>query len=78
MSSPGVHPASVSRTRAGSSSPFASLNGARFYGLQTNPGTIVLKRQPGLAIAAVAVDGEEVVGFRGGENMTWSIGEVRP
>jgi dihydroorotase len=57
---------------------FASGNGARFYGLQTNPGTIVLKRQPGLAIASVAVDVEEVVGFRGGENLTWSIGEVRP
>src|SRR5271168_2227 len=56
---------------------FASLNGARFYGLKPNRGTIVLKRQPGRAIAAVAVDNEEVVVFRGGENLSWSIGEVR-
>src|SRR5271168_1718661 len=57
---------------------FASLNGARFYGLKPNRGTIVLKRQPGRAIAAVAVDNDEVVVFRGGESLSWSIGEVRP
>jgi dihydroorotase len=57
---------------------FASLNGARFYGLKPNRGTVVLKRQPGRAIAAVAVDNDEVVVFRGGESLSWSIGEVRP
>jgi dihydroorotase len=57
---------------------FASLNGARFYGLKTNPGTMVLKRQPGRAIASVAVEDEEVLSFRGGEDLAWSIGEVRP
>jgi len=57
---------------------FASLNGARFYGLKPNRGTIVLKRQLGRAIAAVAVDNDEVVVFRGGESLSWSIGEVRP
>jgi dihydroorotase len=57
---------------------FASLNGARFYGLQPNAGTIVLERKPGRALAAVAVGDEEVVVFRGDENLPWSIGEVRP
>lgn len=57
---------------------FASLNGARFYGLKPNRGTVVLKRRPGRAIAAVAVDNDEVVVFRGGESLSWSIGEVRP
>jgi dihydroorotase len=57
---------------------FASLNGARFYGLKPNRGTLVLKRRPGRAIAAVAVDDDEVVVFRGGESLSWSIGEVRP
>ena len=57
---------------------FASLNGARFYGLEPNRGTIVLKREPSRAAAAVAVDAEEVVVFRGGEDLAWSIGEVRP
>jgi dihydroorotase len=57
---------------------FASLNGPRFYGLKPNAGTITLKRQPSQTIAAIAVDGDEVVVFRGGENLSWSIGEVRP
>jgi dihydroorotase len=57
---------------------FASLNGARFYGLKPNSGTMVLKRQPGGAIASVTVEQDEVVVFRGGENLPWSIGEVRP
>ena len=56
---------------------FASINGARFYGLKPNQGTVVLKRQPSRAIASVAVDNEEVVVFRGGENLAWSIAEVR-
>jgi dihydroorotase len=57
---------------------FASLNGPRFYGRKPNRGTIVLKRQPGSAIASVTVDHDEVVVFRGGESLPWSIGEVRP
>lgn len=57
---------------------FASLNGARFYGLKQNPGTVVLKRQSGHAIPSITVDRDEVVVFRGGENLAWSIGEVRP
>jgi dihydroorotase len=57
---------------------FASLNGARFYGMQPNPGTVVLKRETGHAIPSIMVDGDEVVVFRGGENLAWSIAEVRP
>jgi dihydroorotase len=57
---------------------FASLNGPRFYGVEPNRGTIVLKREPSRAAAAVAVDDEEVVVFRGGEDLAWSIAEVRP
>jgi dihydroorotase len=57
---------------------FASLNGAQFYGVKPNSGTMVLKRQPGHVIPSVAVDGDEVLVFRGGENLAWSIAEVRP
>jgi dihydroorotase len=57
---------------------FASLNGARFYGLPPNPGTITLVRRPASLPAAVAVDDDEVVVFRGGTNLPWSIEQVRP
>jgi dihydroorotase len=57
---------------------FASLNGARFYGLKPNAGMMVLKRQPDRAIVAVPVESDEVVVFRGGEALPWSIAEVRP
>jgi dihydroorotase len=58
---------------------FASLNGARFYGLKPNAGTVVLKRLPGRVMASVAVESDdEVVVFRGGEDLAWSIAEVRP
>ncbi|MBR0801212.1 dihydroorotase [Bradyrhizobium jicamae] len=56
---------------------FASLNGARFYGVPANTGTIELKRSPGSAPLAVPVENEEVVVFRGGESMPWSVGETR-
>jgi dihydroorotase len=56
---------------------FSSFNGAKFYGLAPNRGTVVLKRQPSHPIPAVAVDSDEVVVFRGGETLSWSIGEVR-
>lgn len=57
---------------------FASLNGARFYGLDPNPGTITLQRRASRMPAAIAADGDEVVVFRGGEDLPWSIEEVRP
>ncbi len=57
---------------------FASLNGPKFYGVKPNAGTVVLKRQPSSAVASLVVESDEVVVFRGGENLPWSIGEVRP
>ena len=57
---------------------FASDNGARFYGLPANRGTIELLRRQSRVPAAVAVEADEVVVFRGGEDLSWSLGEVRP
>jgi dihydroorotase len=57
---------------------FASVNGARFYGLELNRGTITVVRREQPVMAAVAVDDTEVVVFRGGETLPWSIGEVKP
>jgi dihydroorotase len=57
---------------------FASLNGPRFYGLPANEGKIEMKRSPAAMPAAVAVGDDEVVIFRGGEDIPWSLGEVRP
>jgi dihydroorotase len=57
---------------------FASQNGARFYGLAQNTGTIELVRRAGVMPAAVAVEDDQVVIFRGDEALPWSIGEVRP
>ncbi|MFC6788427.1 dihydroorotase [Methylobacterium komagatae] len=53
---------------------FASLNGARFHGLEPNAETITLERRPGRALACVAVDETEVVVFRGDETLPWTIG----
>lgn len=55
---------------------FASLNGARFYGLEPNPGTIVLERRECRVMPAVPVDDDEVVVFQGGVTLPWSIGLV--
>jgi len=57
---------------------FASLNGARFHGLVPNSGTIELLRRPGALPAAVVVEDDEVVVFRGNEALPWSLGAVRP
>jgi dihydroorotase len=57
---------------------FASLNGARFYGLAPNTGTIDIHRRAGVLPAAVAVDDDEVMIFRGDETLPWTIGEIRP
>ena len=55
---------------------FASLNGARFYGLEPNTGTITLERRPGRMPEAVAAGEDDVVIFRGGEDLPWSIAET--
>src|ERR1700756_537049 len=57
---------------------FASVNGARFYGLAPNRGTIALERRESPIMAAVAVEDTDVVVFQGGETLPWSVGEVSP
>ena len=57
---------------------FASLNGAKFYGLEPNTGTIDLHRRPAAVLAAVPVEDGEVVVFRGDEKLPWSLGEIKP
>ncbi|RNJ41801.1 dihydroorotase [Mesorhizobium erdmanii] len=56
---------------------FASLNGAHFYRLEPNIGTIELIKRPSRLPVAVGVGDEDVVIFRGGEQLPWSVGEVR-
>src|ERR1700735_3181641 len=55
---------------------FASVNGAKFYGLEPNRGTITLERRESPVMAAVAVEDTEVVVFQGGQTLPWSVGEV--
>jgi dihydroorotase len=57
---------------------FASINGAKFYGLEPNHGTITLERRESPVMAAVAVEETEVVVFQGGQTLPWSVEEVRP
>ncbi|WP_424631244.1 dihydroorotase [Bradyrhizobium sp. SYSU BS000235] len=57
---------------------FASLNGARFHGIPPNTGTITLERKPSRVIAEVGVEDEEIIVFRGGESLPWSISGVSP
>jgi len=55
---------------------FASVNGARFYGLELNRGMITLERRESPVLAAVAVEDTEVVVFQGGQTLPWAVGEV--
>ena len=55
---------------------FASLNGARFYGLEPNPGTVTLRRTPFPVAKSVAVERDEILVFGGGEELAWSIEEA--
>ncbi len=52
---------------------FASLNGAKFHGLQPNAGTITLERKPSRAITEVGLEEDAIMVFRGGESLPWSI-----
>jgi dihydroorotase len=54
---------------------FASLNGARHYGLEPNRDTITLERRPWTAPASVAVLGpeEQIPVYRGGEMLAWQV-----
>ncbi len=57
---------------------FASHNGADFYGLPRNAGTLTLVRRPARVPDAVPMADDEVVVFRGGEALPWSIEAVAP
>ena len=57
---------------------FASENGARFYGLPLNSGTITLVKKPGEVAASLPVEDDEIMIFRGQEPLAWSIGEMKP
>ena len=57
---------------------FASVNGARFYGLPLNEGTLELVKQLSHPGGAVTVGDDEVAVFRGGEDLPWSIGAIKP
>ena len=52
---------------------FASLNGARFHGLEPNVGTVTLERRAGRVAETVAVEDTAVVVFRGEETLPWSV-----
>ncbi len=52
---------------------FASENGPRFYGLPLNDEQIVLERQANLVPNRIAVSGGEVVPWRAGETLAWSV-----
>ncbi len=54
---------------------FAALNGARFHGLEPNAETMTLERREGRVPAAVAVEDETVVVFRGAEALPWSLAQ---
>lgn len=56
---------------------FMSLNGAAFYGLAPNGATIRLERRSGRVHPTVAVGEGEVVVFRGGEELPWSVGRAQ-
>lgn len=52
---------------------FASVHGARFYGLPLNEGQVSLRRQPVAVPSSVAGPGSGLVPFRAGETLAWSL-----
>ncbi|MCJ2123533.1 dihydroorotase [Methylobacterium sp. J-077] len=52
---------------------FASLNGARFHGLEPNAATVTLERRDSRVAEAVAVEDTAVVVFRGDETLPWAV-----
>jgi dihydroorotase len=54
---------------------FASLNGARFYGLPVNATRLTLARASATVEERIAVEGDAqaVVVFRGGEPLAWRV-----
>ena len=55
---------------------FASLNGARFYGLPPNEGTVTLRREPAELPEEVALpSGDAIHPFLGGSSLPWTLAE---
>lgn len=52
---------------------FASINGARFYGLPQNPGTITLLKQDWQVPEAIAFANSEVIPLMAGESLHWKL-----
>ncbi|MBR1217436.1 dihydroorotase [Bradyrhizobium sp. U87765 SZCCT0131] len=52
---------------------FCSVNGATFYGLPLNDGTTTLVRRPGPVPLSIPVGDDEVMVFRGDEQLPWSL-----
>jgi dihydroorotase len=52
---------------------FAALNGARFYGLPVNDGTIKLTRQPTPVPERIAVGHDHLVPFFAGASVNWRV-----
>jgi dihydroorotase len=55
---------------------FTSLNGPRFYGLPLNSRTITLQRSGEVLGRSLTVGKSEVIVFRGGERLAWSISDT--
>jgi dihydroorotase len=53
---------------------FASLNGARFYGLPVNQEKITLRKQPWSIPTDYALGADRVVPLRAGEQVSWQLG----
>jgi dihydroorotase len=52
---------------------FAAVNGARFYGLPLNEGTVTLERVEVNVPKEIEVDGINLVPFRAGETLGWKL-----
>jgi dihydroorotase len=52
---------------------FASVNGARFYGLPLNEGTVTLEKAEQQVQRRIEVDGIELVPFHAGETLGWNF-----
>jgi dihydroorotase len=52
---------------------FASVNGARFYGLPLNEGTVTLERSPADVPAAIETRAGPLVPFHAGERLAWKL-----
>ena len=52
---------------------FVSRNGANFYGVPVNEGSVVLERKPSRIMTAIEADTSDVVVFQGGMVLPWSL-----